>query len=181
MIKAQDYYLGEIITVAFDFCPRGTLALEGQVLSISNSSALFSLLGTTYGGDGASTFGIPEARGRRLMGEGTGTVGPTRVQGQRFGAGPTATMTVAQMPAHSHAVNANNLDGDMPGPGGKLLAAAPDEGTGTETIYSDQPPTVTMSAQMIATTGGGQPFQIQDPYLGMRQCIVTDGIYPSRD
>ena len=85
------------------------------------------------------------------------------------------------MPSHSHAVNANNLDGDKPGPGGKILAAAPPGGTGSETIYSTENPTVTMSPQMIANTGGGQAFSTQDPYLVLRYCIATEGLFPSRN
>ena len=77
-------------------------------------------------------------------------------------------------------MNANNLDGDLPGPGGKLLAAAPPNGAGSETIYSDQPATVTMSAAMIGTTGQSQPFNVQDPSLVVRYCIAAEGVFPQR-
>ena len=171
--------IGDIMAVGENFCPRGWASAEGQLISIANNTALFSLIGTTFGGDGRSTMGLPDLRGRVAMGQGRGPGLTTRNMGQQFGA-EARVLSVAQLPSHSHDVYANNLDGDKPGPGGKLLAAAPPSGTGSETIYSDQPPTVQMSAQMIANAGSSQPFNIQDPYLVMRYCIATQGTYPSR-
>lgn len=172
-------YIGDIVAVGENFCPRSWAEAAGQLLPISNYTALFSLLGTTYGGDGRTTFGLPDLRGRRAMGQGNGPGLTQRREGQKLGA-ETQTLTSAQLPSHSHAVNANNLDGDKPGPGNKILAAAPPGGTGSETIYSDQGPTTQMSAQMIANAGSGQPFDVVDPYLVMRYCIALQGIYPSR-
>ena len=91
------------------------------------------------------------------------------------------TLTVNQLASHNHLVNANNEDGAWPGPGGKLLAAAPEGGTGTETIYSDQPATVQMSSQMIAPTGGNAPIDVLDPTQVIRYCIALFGVYPSRN
>ncbi|MEM8848463.1 MAG: tail fiber protein [Pseudomonadota bacterium] len=180
-VHAQDRYIGEIITVGFNFCPRGTIEASGALLAVSSNDALFSLVGTIYGGDGRTTFGMPDTRGRKLAGQGNGPgVGLSTREGQRYGA-TTATMTVSQMPSHSHEVRANNLDGDKPGPGGKLLAAAPPSGVGSETIYSDMGPNRTMSSQMIASSGGGASFPIQDPSIGLKFCVVSSGIYPSRN
>ena len=173
-------YLGDIITVGENFCPRGWLSAEGQILPIASYPALFSLLGTIYGGDGRSTFALPDLRGRTAMGQGLGPGLSNRQMGAASGA-EAQYLGLAQLPSHSHAVNANNLDGDKPGPGGKLLAAAPSGGTGSETIYSDQPATNQMSSEMISSTGQGQPFNVQDPYLAMRICIATVGIFPPRD
>ena len=178
--SAQDYYIGQIITVAFNFCPNGTARADGTLLAVSQNDALFSLYGTIYGGDGRTTFGLPRARGRSFVGQGSGPGLSSYREGQVFGAEST-TMTFLTMPAHSHRVNANNLDGDKPGPGNKILAAAPDEGTGTETIYSDQPATVQMSSQMISNTGGSRSFPLRDPSLGLLQCVVLFGVYPSRN
>jgi len=172
-------YIGDIMAVGENFCPRSWTEAAGQLLPISSNTALFSLLGTTYGGDGRTTFGLPDLRGRRAMGQGNGPGLTQRREGQKFGA-EAHTLTAAQMPSHSHTVNANNLDGDKPGPGGKILAAAPPGGTGSETIYSDQGPSVQMSPQMIADSGGSQPLDVVDPYLVMRYCIALQGIYPSR-
>ncbi|MDB2407681.1 tail fiber protein [Jannaschia sp.] len=179
--SAQEYFIGQIITVAFNFCPRGSSRLDGQLQAINSNQNLFSLIGTIYGGDGRVTFALPEARGRRLVSRGTNSAASTTLQlGQRLGS-TTAVMTEQAMPAHSHPVLANNLDGDRPGPGDKLLAAAPTGGTGNETIYSTMPPNKVMSSQMIAETGGGQAFSVQDPYLGMTKCIITQGTFPSRN
>lgn len=172
-------YIGDIMAVGTTFCPRGWASAEGQLLPISNYTALFSLLGTTYGGDGRTNFALPDLRSRRAMGQGNGPGLTQRRQGQKFGA-EALTLTISQLPSHSHAVNANNLDGDKPGPGNKVLAAAPPSGTGSETIYSDQGPTIQMSPQMITNAGGSQPFNVEDPYLAMRYCIALDGVYPSR-
>lgn len=176
--EAQNY-MGQIIQVGENFCPRATLEAAGQLLPISSNTALFSLFGTVYGGDGRTTFGLPDLRSRSPVGQGSGPEFANYPQGARGGT-ETQTLTDLQLPNHSHVVRANNLDGDKPGPDGKLLAAAPAGGTGTETIYSDQPPTRTMSDQMIAPTGGNQSFSTEDPFLVNRFCVVIEGIFPSR-
>jgi microcystin-dependent protein len=172
-------FLGDVIAVGYDFCPRGWMSAEGQILPISSNTALFSLIGTIYGGNGTSTFALPDLRGRAAMGQGSGPGLTPRSQGQMIGVEAT-TLTTNQMPNHSHAVNANNLDGNLPGPGAKLLAAAPPSGVGSETIYSDQGPTVTMSPLMIGISGQNQPFNVEDPALVMRYCIAMQGVFPSR-
>lgn len=179
-VAGPNPYIGDIMVVGENFCPRGWASAEGQLLSIAQHNALFSLLGTTYGGDGRTTFGLPDLRGRRAMGTGSGPALSPRKMGEKPGT-ETRALTVREMPAHSHAVNANNKDGDKPGPGGKLLAAAPPGGSGSETIYSDQGPTVKMSEDMITEAGKGQPFAVTDPTLVMRYCIALVGIYPSRN
>lgn len=176
---ADEPFVGEVMLVAFDFCPRDFLPADGRLLTISQNQALFALYGTTYGGNGQTTFGIPDMRGRILIGPGTGPGLPTVALGQASGSA-TQTMTVNTMPAHSHIVRANNLDGDKPGPGGKLLAAAPAGGTGNETIYSTAAPNVTMNPSMIAPAGSGVAFSTQDPTLGLTHCIAQFGIFPSR-
>ncbi|MCJ7874803.1 tail fiber protein [Phaeobacter sp. J2-8] len=176
---AQSYVIGEIITVGYNFCPRGTFDLEGQLLAVSQNDALFSLLGTIYGGDGRTTFGLPHTRGRSLLGQGSGP-GLGTFQMGSFGGQTIQTMSVLTLPQHSHEVRATNRDGDKPGPGGKLLAAAPPGGVGSETIYSTAGANRQMSDTMLSTTGGQQSFPIRDPSLGMRFCIIANGPYPSR-
>ena len=175
-----DPLLGDIMIVGFNFCPRGWLKADGQLLAISSNQSLFSLLGTQFGGDGRTTFALPDLSGRVTMGIGNGPGLTPRTAGQKGGS-ETRTMTQSTMASHSHAVNANNLDGDKPGPGGKLLAAAPSGGTGNETIYSTENPTVTMAAGMIAATGGSVPIDTQDPYLSLYHCIAIQGQFPSRN
>ncbi|WP_223275009.1 phage tail protein [Tateyamaria sp. syn59] len=177
---AQDYFIGSIITFAGNFCPRNFTATNGQLLPIAQFSALFSLLGTTYGGDGRTTFGLPNLQDRVAMGQGRGPGLTNRSMGSVQGQ-PSVFLTVNNLAAHSHAVNATNLDGDKAGPGDKLLAAARRGGVGDETIYSEQAPNVQMSAQMLTPTGGAQPMPTRDPYLVMTRCIALEGIYPSRN
>lgn len=175
-----DPYLGDIMIVGFNFCPRGWAEAAGQLLPINQNQALYSLLGTQFGGDGVTTFALPDLRGRVTMGTGSGPGLTVRQIGARGGS-ETQTMTQATMPAHSHIVNANNADGDKPGPGGKLLAAAPTGGTGNETIYSQAAPNVTMNPSMIGANGAGASFSTQDPTLGLHHCISTQGLFPSRN
>lgn len=177
---AQEFYIGDIMLVGFNFCPRGTVPTEGQLLAINQFQALFSLYGTTYGGDGRTTFELPDLRGAVPKGPGQRPGGPITALGERGGT-EFATLTEPNLPPHSHAVNATNADGDSPGPGDKVLAAAPPGGTGAETIYSTQPPNRTMSAEMIGPTGDGQAFSTVDPYTVLRYCVVIDGLFPSRN
>lgn len=174
-------FVGEIAATGVSgYCPRGWAAAEGQILAISSNDALFSLLGTTFGGDGRTTFGLPDLRGRVPIGFGSGQGLTPRSWGQRGGA-ETVNLIENQMASHSHDVNATNSDGDWPGPGDKILAAAPPDSTfGQETIYSDQPFNVQMSDQMIANTGASQAIGVIDPTQVIRYCIALFGVYPSR-
>ncbi|MDR7127302.1 tail fiber protein [Pseudotabrizicola sp. 4114] len=176
---ADTPYVGEIRVFGFSFCPNGWLPTQGQVLSIQQNVALFSLMGTTYGGNGVQTFQLIDTQGRSMMNQGTGSGLSPRQMGD-IGGQLAVSLTTNNLPPHTHLVNANNLDGDKPGPGGKLLAAAPPSGTGSETIYSDQPASVAMSAAMISPAGAGQPISVTDPSLAITTCIATQGIFPSR-
>lgn len=172
---ADETYLGEIIVFGFDFCPNGFASASGQILPINQNQAMFSLIGTVYGGDGITTFALPDVRGRKMMG-----ISPSHFWGERAGS-QAVTLTIANLPPHSHLVNVNNLDGDQADPSGKLLAAAPPNGTGSETIYSEQPANRVMKAEMIGFAGSSQPLDVVDPTLGMTVCMALQGIYPSRD
>lgn len=174
-----DPYLGDIMIVGFNFCPRGWAAADGQLLAINSNQSLFALLGTIYGGDGRTNFALPDLRGRATIGQGSSPGLTSRLSGQNGGS-ESKTMDVTTMASHSHAVNATNLDGDRGGPGGKLLAAAPTGGSGNETIYSDTVPTKTMAESMISATGSGAAISTQDPYLSVYHCIATQGSFPSR-
>lgn len=172
-------YLGDIMIVGFGFCPRGWAQANGQLVGIAQNQALFALLGTQFGGNGSTNFALPNLSGRITLGQGNGTGLSPHVAGEVAGS-ETKTMTLATMAAHSHVVNANNEDGDLPGPGGKLLAAAPTGGSGNETIYSDQPPNVTMNPAMIGMAGGSAPTNTQDPFLVLTHCIAMQGNFPPR-
>ncbi|MEM7220636.1 MAG: tail fiber protein [Pseudomonadota bacterium] len=170
----MDPYLGEIQIFAGNFAPRGWAFCDGQLLSISQYEALYSLLGTMYGGDGRSTFALPDLRGRAPRGMGTGPGLSPVTQGERAGA-ETHTLTAAQMPGHSHGLGPNGADeaGDQSSPGGHNLAQIESGYTGSAADVTVGPPT-TLPA------GSGAAFNIEDPYLGMNYIIALQGVYPSR-
>ncbi|WP_249937095.1 phage tail protein [Roseateles sp. DAIF2] len=171
--------LGSICLVPYNFCPRGFADASGQILSIAQNTALFSLLGTTYGGDGRVTFALPDLRGRVPLGSGTGPgLGPIDL-GQ-VGGQETAQLTVAQMPAHSHGaqLRGSSAAGNTDSPAGAVSAKL-----ARSNVYSSAGPDTNMSASAITvgSAGNGQPFSIRDPYLGLRYCIAIEGIFPSRN
>lgn len=173
-------FIGEIAATGNGYCPRGWTPAAGQLLAIADYQALFALFGTIYGGDGRATFGLPDLRGRLPIGVGSGPGLSTRYWGQKGGA-EAVTLTVNQLAPHNHLVNANNQDGNLPGPTGNLLAAAPTGGTGNETIYSDQPANKTMAASMISPTGRNLLVGTQDPTLVVRYCVALTGVFPSHN
>lgn len=176
----SDPLLGQMILFAGNFCPRGWADANGQLLAIASNSALFSILGTIYGGDGRTTFGLPDMRGRLAMNAGAGPGLPTYRMGERGGA-PSTTLTISQMPAHNHAVNATNAEGNKLGPGDDYLADPRPLPDGELSIYHNGPPNRVMNDGMIGHTGGGQPLTTQSPYLAMTYCIATEGLFPSRN
>ncbi|MEL7252738.1 MAG: tail fiber protein [Pseudomonadota bacterium] len=173
-------FLGEMKIVGYNFCPRGWAEANGQLLPIAQNQALFSILGTIYGGDGRTTFALPDLRGRVVLSRGAGPGLSSFFQSAKAGS-ETANMAANNMPAHNHRVNANNKNGDKGGPKGKLLAAAPPGGTGNETIYNSEPADARrMNPSMISSTGQSASFDVTDPGLGILHCIALQGIFPSR-
>lgn len=179
-LAGQEEYLGEVMLVGFTFCPRGSLEASGQLLAISSNSALFSLLGTTYGGDGTTTFALPDLRGRVPVGQGTGPGLSTYTMGQTGGQ-ESVTVTTAQMPAHSHTaqLNVSRTDATTRSPVNANFARA----AGNTYEENTAPTGDKMNAGTVtnAITGGGQSHENRAPYLAMRYCIVTQGIFPSRN
>ena len=171
---AQNPYLGEIRYVGFNFAPQGWALCDGQLLQISQNTALFSLLGTTFGGDGKTTFALPDMRGRVPVGMGQGAGLTNRNPGDQGGQESVA-LTVAQMPAHRHTLNASNAAASSNGPAGNVLAA-----TSSTAIYTNQAPDVTLQAASVNIRGQSQPHENMQPFLGMTCIIATVGIYPSR-
>jgi microcystin-dependent protein len=181
----SESYVGELFLFAGNFCPRNTLPAAGQTLAISQNTALFSLLGTTYGGDGQITFRLPDLQGRVPVGTGSGPgLYPTSL-GQ-IGGTETQALTPAQMPMHTHTavvtsgVPARTQEATHATPApGRMLAQAQNAGIYRETATADV--TLGNSANVsVGVAGGSQPFSIRDPYLSMQWCIVVDGIYPPR-
>jgi len=182
-------FLAEIRPFAFNFPPRGWAHCDGQILPINQNQSLFSLLGTTYGGDGRTNFGLPDLRGRVPLHEGQGPGLSNRRLGERGGA-ETVNLTAAEMPSHTHADGAdpNNLEATVqanseaatssdPTVAGTNLAAA--------NAYNSDPPSVDMSAAShqlsLTDTGGSQGHNNMPPVTTLNFCIAMQGVFPSRN
>lgn len=172
--QATEPYLGQLMLVGFGFCPNGWARAEGQLMPISAYNALFSLLGTTYGGDGRTTFALPDLRGRAPIHVGQAPGFTNYSWGQKGGT-ESFTMTLSQMPSHNHQLLSTNEVGIYPGPRGKVIAR-----NETTNNFNMPPVTNAMDPASIDHTGGGQPVFKRSPYLAMYWCIATVGLYPSR-
>ncbi len=183
-------YIGAIIPFAGNFAPYGWAFCNGQIIAISGNSALYALIGTTYGGDGVNTFGLPNLQGRIPIGQGTGPGLSTYVMGQSGGT-ETVTLTSNQMPVHTHALTSVSLKavtgaGNTTVPTGNYLAAsrsastagyAASAGTGTSNSLNSG----TVTAGSLASAGGSLPFSILQPTLAINYIISLYGIFPSRN
>lgn len=167
-------YVGEIRMFAGNFAPRGWAFCDGQLLAISQNDALFSLLGTVYGGDGRTTFGLPDLRGRVPVHVGSGPGLSPRSWGEKYGQ-ETVTLTTSQMPTHNHDVLASNAVGSQAAPGGAMLASSP-----TVRLYRPVPTNADFDAAATSSVGGGQSHNNIMPFLCVNFIIALFGIYPSR-
>lgn len=174
----MDAFIATILLFAGKFAPTGWAFCNGQLLSISQYQALYSLLGTTYGGDGVKTFGLPDLRGRVPVGTGQGIGFPVITLGQQFGT-LTNTLTQAQMPMHSHLLGCNES-----ATGRNLLATptgnfpAPNQdGSGNFAATTEK----VMNQGVISVAGGSQPVNNAQPSLGLNYIICLNGIYPTHD
>lgn len=178
--QAQDRYLGDVFIAGYGFCPRNTTSAEGQLLAISSNTALFSLYGTTYGGDGRTTFQLPDFRSRSPLGQGPGPGLTNYPQGARGGV-ETITLTTNQMPTHRHdaRVRASGGAPNTNDPSGNTFATFP-AGTNQYTTAADN---VTMGNDevQVANTGNGQGYNNRNPFLSLRYCVVLQGIFPPRN
>lgn len=170
----SDSYIGEIRSFGFNFAPEGWAQCNGQLLPISTNTALFSILGTTYGGDGKTTFALPNLQGNVVMGAGQGSGLSPRVLGESGGAA-AETLTMQQIPPHTHPANAQLKDGKKPAPAGNFWAQDPRGGK----QYGDSGP-ARMAAGAVAPAGGGQAHNNLQPYLVLNYCIALQGEYPPR-
>ena len=175
-VKAQEAMIGEVKMFAGNFAPRGWALCNGQLLPISQNSALFSILGTTYGGDGRTTFGLPDLRGRTPIHTGTGPGLMNRRLGQKGGS-ENVTITVKNLPSHSHAIKAVAEVGDEGLPNGNLPASNSSANRSYSTLSSN----ATMNKKMVEKTGGNYPVNNMQPYLTVNYIIALQGIYPSRN
>ena len=178
-------YLGEIFMGGWNFAPRGFDFCSGQLLAISQNSALFSLLGTNFGGDGQQTFGLPDLRGRVPMHWGQGPGLSTYNIGQTGGT-ETVTLLTSQIPAHSHAVNANSNVPTTGNPANSNFSGGPLTGSGPNAsqlkLYTNQPPNgAVFNANTIGAAGGSQPHPNIQPFQCITFVIALQGIFPSRN
>lgn len=169
-------FIGSIVLFCGNFAPAGWALCNGQMLSIAQYTALFSILGTTYGGDGQRTFALPDLRGRVPLHPGQGPGLSPYFLGQAGGT-ETTTLLTANMPAHTHALNGDNVAGgkEFPGPNHVLGPSL------TDKMYSVNPPNTSFNPTSIGAAGGNQPFANMQPYLAINYIIALQGIYPSRN
>jgi microcystin-dependent protein len=179
----SDPYLGEIRIFAGTFAPSGWALCNGATLSISQNTALFSLLGTTYGGNGVSTFQIPNLQGRMVLGFGQLTGGGNYTQGQTGGTENT-TLTTTNLPSHAHtfAQNVSSIAANKADPTGSIPAEVADanDSTGSYHGYTKTAATGTFPAQSTSLAGSNTPFSTMQPFLVVNYIIALQGIYPSR-
>jgi len=174
--------MGEIKMFAGTFAPNGWYFCDGALLSIAQNTALFSILGTTYGGDGVQTFQLPDLRGRTPIHAGNGTgLGVSQYLLGQIGGSESVSISAQQMPPHTHTINTVTL-GNQPQPNGNIHAGLPVDlttGEGTNN-WSNAEPDSTLGSRAVAPSGGGQPVNVVTPYLGINYIIAWTGIYPSR-
>ena len=163
-------FLGEIRPFGFNFPPKGWAACDGQLMPINQNQALFALLGTMYGGNGVTTFGLPDLRGRAGM-----HVGQGHTQGESAGT-EAVTLSTSELPQHTHRANASNVVATQPSPAGKFWAQDSDGNV----VYNSTG-SAPMAAGAIGTAGGSQPHPNMQPFLAVNYCIALTGIFPSRN
>lgn len=178
-MHAQEQYLGEIKICSFNFAPRGWAFCEGQLLPINQNQALFSLLGTTFGGDGQKTFALPDLRGRMVIGKSN-----TYPLGQNGGEA-THTLTTSEIPTHTHIMSATTVQATTDKPTNQTMMGAPadivlPQVTKNVNTYSAPANILQLSPQTSGLVGGSQPHQNLMPYITVRYIIALTGIYPSR-
>ena len=175
-VRAQEPFVGEIDMVGFNFAPTGWALCEGQIMSINQNTALFSLLGTTFGGDGRSTFALPDLRGRRVVGAGQGPGLSSQFLGEKGGE-ENVTLLVSQLPLHTHPVMASSPFPPNPaalGPGGDVWAAT------VPYLYNAGGTLVPMNSSAVEPAGGNLPHNNLSPYIAMTYIIALQGIFPAR-
>ncbi|MBS1914164.1 MAG: phage tail protein [Bacteroidetes bacterium] len=167
-------FLGEVIAAAFSVVPHGWAVCDGTLLNIADYPDLYQLLSTTYGGDGVTTFALPDLKGRVIVDSNAPTLPPGTSGGEA-----AHTLTVAEMPAHSHDVGTTNVGGAIATPGGMFLAASND--ASAVAMYRPTSDGSTLNSATIATVGSGDPHENMQPYLVMNYFIcINGGCYPVR-
>ncbi len=180
-VHAQDAYLGEIRLFAGNYAPVNWLKCEGQLLPINQYTALFALLGTTYGGNGTTTFALPDLRGRVPMGAGAGTSLTNTVLGEQKG-NETITLTAQNLPSHNHAINIYNGSGNrdsIPDNTATALSLVQNVDLSRSNAYTTAAPNTTLNTATISNTGNNVPVNNMQPSLTLTYIICTQGIFPT--
>jgi len=172
----SDPFVGEIRIFGFNFAPTGWALCNGQLMPISQNTALFSLLGTMYGGDGKSSFALPNLQGSAPLNQGQGPGLAPRAIGERGGES-SVTLIQSEMPLHSHPIACDSGTAANAAPTSGMWATT---GRGRPMPYSSNAPNTPMSGQALAVAGGGQPHNNMPPYLALNFCIALQGIFPAR-
>lgn len=177
--QVDDRYIGQMMQVGFNFCPAGWASAEGQIVAIAQNTALFSLLGTTYGGNGQTTFALPDLRGRMAINQGSGAGLSPYSLGQTGGS-ETTTLLSSNLPRHDHrgGILAVNAASNSTSANGNALAYS-----ANNSYLSGADPDKTMDITMVqvANTGNSLPVTNRPPYLAMRWCIAVNGVFPARN
>jgi microcystin-dependent protein len=166
-------FVGEIRLVGFNFAPQGWQFCDGSLISISQNEVLFVLLGTTYGGDGQTTFALPDLRGRAAISQGNNGDGHSYVMGQ-VGGQESVLLTTGQIPSHVHSIQVSTASGQTPGPSGQTFAA-------NTQIEPYELSSGSTSGVMLGPDGGGTTHENRMPYLAMNYIISLFGIFPSQN
>jgi microcystin-dependent protein len=177
---ATEPFIGEIMIFGFNFAPKGYATCSGQILSIAQNTALFSILGTTYGGNGQTTFGLPDLRSRGANGMGQGP-GLSNYSLGQVGGETSVTIGINEMAAHNHLVQCNSGDGDQSSPVNNVFAGP---GAERDLFWYNNGNTgspANMAATAVGNAGGNQPHNNLMPYLVVNFCIAVQGIFPSRN
>ncbi|MEN3749953.1 tail fiber protein [Sphingomonas sp. HF-S3] len=175
----SSFYIGEIRLMPFNFAPKYWAFCNGQLLAINQNTALFSLLGTYYGGNGINNFALPDLRGRVALGYGFNSIGSYNL-GDKGGV-ESVTLTTQQMPAHTHLLGVSTQDGNAASPAGAYLANVNRAGIGNLNAYADPQGNSVGLGSVGESTGSNTPHQNMQPYQGMNYFIALQGSYPSRN
>lgn len=171
----SDQYVGEIRMFAGNYSPKGWAFCDGAILPITGNESLYSIIGVTYGGDGTTNFKLPDLRGRLPLHKGTNSKSGTEYTMGQTGGTETVALTLAQLPAHTHTVNAESTAGNIGDPKNAFWAAS-----ASKQYSSDKNPTGLMNTASVSSTGGSSPHNNLMPYLPVSFIIALQGLYPSQ-
>ena len=170
-------FLAEVRIVGFNFAPRGWAFCDGQILPINQNQSLYSLLGTTYGGDGRTSFALPDLRGRTPIHVGRSNGGAEHLLGQKSGE-ETHTIAANEMPQHQHTIHGTSSTADQIDPTGRFPAQTP---TPVANLYRTDGATTSLASTALLNVGGGQAHENMQPFLSLNFCIALQGLFPSRN